>query len=150
MYQNILIATDGSGPSANAARLGLDLAKLADAEIFAIYVIDVVRLIHMPGYAAMPGIKDSILDLMLAEAEKATLEIEENAKALGLSCHRLVARGDPAEEILKASEGMDILIIGNVGRTGLNKFLLGSVAEKVIRNSQVPVLVVPSLGPGPA
>jgi len=38
---------------------------------------------------------------------------------------------------------MDIIIIGSVGRTGLDKFLLGSVAEKVVRNSKIPVLTVP-------
>ncbi|NPV62050.1 MAG: universal stress protein [Methanotrichaceae archaeon] len=145
MYQKILIAIDGSGPSARAARLGIDLAKLSGAKVTAIYVVDVLRLSHMPGYAAMPGIKDSILDLMLAEAEKATGEIEEAARELGLSCDRLVARGDPAEEIIRASEGMDLLVIGNVGRTGLAKFLLGSVAEKVVRNSRAPVLLVPSV-----
>jgi nucleotide-binding universal stress UspA family protein len=145
MYQKILIAIDGSGPSSKAAGLGLGLAKLSGAKVTAIYVVDVVRLSHMPGYAAMPGIKDSILDLMLEEAEKATEEIEEAAREQGISCNRLVARGDPADEILKASEGMDLLVIGNVGRTGLAKFLLGSVAEKVVKNSRVAVLLVPSV-----
>jgi nucleotide-binding universal stress UspA family protein len=145
MYQKILIATDGSSPSARAARLGLGLAKLSGAKVTAIYVVDVMRLSHIPGYAAVPGIKDSILDLMIAEAEKATREIEETARELDIPCERLVARGDPADEILKAAPGVDLLVLGSVGRSGLNKFLLGSVAEKVVRNSQVPVLLVPDV-----
>ncbi len=45
--------------------------------------------------------------------------------------------GDPAES------GTDLLVMGSIGRTGLEKIMLGSVAEKVVRHSKVPVLIVP-------
>ena len=53
--------------------------------------------------------------------------------------------GHPSNEIIDYAkkEGMSLIIIGAVGRTGLDKFLLGSVAEKVVRNSTIPVLTVP-------
>ena len=53
--------------------------------------------------------------------------------------------GNPGSEIISYAEsaGMDIIILGAVGRTGLDKFLLGSVAEKVVRNSKIPVLTIP-------
>ena len=56
-----------------------------------------------------------------------------------------MAEGNPGSEIISYAEknGMDIIVIGSVGRTGLDKFLLGSVAEKVVRNSRIPVLTVP-------
>jgi nucleotide-binding universal stress UspA family protein len=146
LFKNILIATDGSEPSRQAARAGIDLARLAGAEVAAIYVVDIVRLVHLPGYTAMPGIKDSILELMFAEAEKATSEVEKMAEDASVPCRRVVAQGDPSEEILKAAQGMDLLVMGSVGRSGLEKILLGSVAEKVVHRSQIPVLVIPGYG----
>ena len=56
-----------------------------------------------------------------------------------------MAQGDPSEEILKAAQGMDLLVMGSVGRSGLEKVLLGSVAEKVVHRSQIPVLVISGL-----
>ncbi len=53
-----------------------------------------------------------------------------------------VLEGNPAGVILKTAEGMDLVVMGSVGRTGLSKFLLGRVTEKVVRNSKVPVMIV--------
>jgi len=57
----------------------------------------------------------------------------------------MVIEGNPGEEIIRSSaeSGIEVVVMGSVGRTGLDKFLLGSVAEKVVRNSKVPVLTVP-------
>ena len=58
---------------------------------------------------------------------------------------KAVLEGNPGEEIadFAARNGMSLIVMGSVGRTGLDKFLLGSVAEKVVGNSKVPVLTVP-------
>lgn len=66
------------------------------------------------------------------------------ASEAGVHCDKLMARGDPSTELLRISEesGMDMLVLGSIGRSGLEKFLLGSVAEKVVRYSKVPVLLV--------
>jgi nucleotide-binding universal stress UspA family protein len=54
-------------------------------------------------------------------------------------------KGDPGDELLSYSKdsGADVLVMGSIGRTGISRFLLGSVAEKVVRHSKVPVMVVP-------
>ena len=63
----------------------------------------------------------------------------------GVKFESTIVEGNPGSEIISFAEkaGMNIIVIGAVGRTGLDKFLLGSVAEKVVRNSRIPVLTVP-------
>ena len=71
--------------------------------------------------------------------------MDELAQEKGVSLESVVVEGNPGSEIISYAEstGMDIIILGAVGRTGLDKFLLGSVAEKVVRNSKIPVLTIP-------
>ncbi len=148
MMKKIMIATDGSMPGRLAAEAGINLARLAGAEVTAVYVVDMARLTQLPGYTAIPGIKDRLLELMGAEGEKATAEVEDMAREAGVPYHKHVAGGDPANELLKLSQelGMDLIVMGSIGKSGLDKFLLGSVAEKVVRHSKVPVLLVPAKG----
>jgi len=141
-----MIATDGSTPGIQAAEVGIGLARLACAEVTAVYVVDMARLTQLPGYISVRGIKESLLELMDAEGKSATEEVENMAKEAGVICHKLVAGGVPADELLRISEemGADLLVMGSIGKSGLTKFLLGSVAEKVVRHSKVPVLLVPT------
>jgi len=87
----------------------------------------------------------SIRELLLKEGKEALKQVESLAQEKGVAFESLVVEGNPGSEIIRSAEasGMDIIILGAVGRTGLDKFLLGSVAEKVVRNSKIPVLTVP-------
>jgi nucleotide-binding universal stress UspA family protein len=87
----------------------------------------------------------SIRELLLREGKEALSRVESLAKDMGVAFESAVAEGNPGGEIISFAEkgGMDIIILGAVGRTGLDKFLLGSVAEKVVRNSRIPVLTIP-------
>jgi nucleotide-binding universal stress UspA family protein len=71
--------------------------------------------------------------------------VEKMAKVAGVNFESTVAEGNPGEEIIHYAEkaGMSLVVLGTVGRTGMDKFLLGSVAEKIVRNSKIPVLTVP-------
>ena len=144
MIKKIMIATDGSDTSKKAAIIGVDIAHRANGSITAVYVMETSRLAHMPGYATMPGLKEKILKLMQEEGSQATQFVEDHARMMKVSCHKIVAQGSPGEELIKTSRklGMDLLIMGSLGRTGMEKFLLGSVAEKVILQSPIPVLLV--------
>ena len=73
----------------------------------------------------------------------ATRQVEEVAKDSGVLSERLIVEGNPASEILRIAEEakMNVIVMGGIGKTGLEKFLLGSVAERVVRNSKVPVLI---------
>ncbi len=145
MLKTIMIATDGSDASRKAATVGLDIARDSCSEVTAVYIVDTQRLNSLHGYTSLPGLKDKLLDMMLREGESATSEISKMASDIGLSSNKIIAEGDPSSELLRISKelAMDLLVIGGIGRSGLRKLLLGSVAEKVIRHSRVPVLLVP-------
>ena len=146
MLKKILIATDGSETSLRAAENAVDIAKASGASLMAVYVMDVQRLAQLPGYAAMPGLKDNLMQLMSREGSDAMAEIEEMARDAGVAYEKTIAKGDQGEELLRLCNdfGFDLIVMGTIGKSGLKRFLLGSVAAKVVRHSHVPVLVVPA------
>jgi len=145
MLNKIMIATDGSESSRHAASLAISLAKQSNGKVIGVYVVDIQRLARLPGYTTLHGLKKSLLDVMLKEGEEAVAYIKGKSKDEGVSFEKVILKGNPSDELLRYSKelGADILIIGSIGRTGISKFLLGSVAEKVVRHSEVPVMVVP-------
>jgi nucleotide-binding universal stress UspA family protein len=147
MFENILIATDGSKHSEHAARVGIELAKQSKGKVTAIYVADLGRYfvpISDAGFNIASEALDSIRSSVLKSGEAAVKSIEDLAKAAGVPGEGKVIEGRPADDILKFAQdaNMDVIVIGSIGKTGLEKFLLGSVAEKVVRNSKAPVLIV--------
>jgi nucleotide-binding universal stress UspA family protein len=141
MFERIMIATDGSKHSERAAEVGIELARLSGGAITIIYVADTGRLSHLPEDMAIASIRS----LLIREGEDATNYVEEMATRAGVASTKMVVEGNPGDELLRLSSesGIDVVVMGSVGRTGLDKFLLGSVAENVVRNSRVPVLTVP-------
>ena len=141
MFEKILVATDGSEHGYRASRVALDLGKISGGKVTAIYVADTVKTSHLPDDMLL----FSIRELLLKEGKEALKQVEDLAKEKGVSFESVVAEGNPGSEIIRYAEtsGMDVIILGAVGRTGLDKFLLGSVAEKVVRNSKIPVLTIP-------
>jgi nucleotide-binding universal stress UspA family protein len=152
---NILTPTDGSDHSERAAELGVRLAKLSHGKVHALYVADTSKLVSLLGSSLHMDDIDSntaqeassgLRGFALKEGEKATQLIDEFARDSGVPCERMVVEGYPASEILRVAkeDGMDLIVMGSIGRTGLGKVYLGGVAGKVVRNSVVPVLVVPA------
>jgi nucleotide-binding universal stress UspA family protein len=144
MIEKIMIATDGSDTSKKAAMIGIDIAHRANASITAVYVMETLRLTHLPGYATMPGLKEKVMELMQEEGAQATQYVEDHARIMRVSCQKIIAQGNPSVELLKISQsqGIDLIIMGSLGRTGMEKILLGSIAEKVVLQSPIPVLLV--------
>jgi len=146
MFEKILIATDGSKHSEKAAEKALEMARLTGGKVTALYVADVSN------YFAPVDMSYNIADetiggmrnLVLKDGEAAVKRVEEMAKAAGIQFEGKIIEGNPANDIMKFAEESkeDLIVMGGIGRTGLEKFLLGSVAEKVVRNSRVPVMVV--------
>ncbi|HNX10080.1 MAG TPA: universal stress protein [Methanothrix sp.] len=141
MFKKILVATDGSDHGLRAAKVALDLGKISGGKVTAIYVADTNKTSHLPDDMLL----FSIRELLLKEGKEALKQVEAEAKEMGVAYEGVVAEGNPGSEIIAYAESanMDIIIMGAVGRTGIDKFLLGSVAEKVVRNSRVPVLTIP-------
>ena len=140
LYKKILIATDGSEHTKRAVDYGVDLSKNTGAKIHAVYVVDTAAFASIPMDAAW----ESMYELLRQEGDEATKYVAEKAEAEDLETERLTVEGHPAEEIIKYAEdnAIDVIIMGTIGKSGLDRFLLGSVAEKVVRTSKIPVLVV--------
>jgi nucleotide-binding universal stress UspA family protein len=137
--QNIVIATDGSENSLKAISYGIKLAKLSGATVYALHVVDTFSLSQ-----SWTAGRETMHEVLKKDGQKAISEVEEYAGAAGVEVKEVLLEGHPSKEIIDFAEknNIDMLVMGTLGKTGLDRFLMGSVAEKVVRNSKVPVLVV--------
>ena len=141
LYRNIVIATDGSENTRRAISYGIKFAKFSGATVHALHVIDTSSLSQSwtVGWETMYEIQKS-------EGQKAISKVKEYGEASEVDVKEVFLEGHPSSEIIDYAENndIDLIVMGTLGKTGLNRFLLGSVAEKIVRNSKVPVLVVRS------
>ena len=139
-YEEVMIPTDGSDAASIAIDHGIEIAKRAGARVHAVNIIDSGAITLTPGYSAPP----ELLERFEAEGERATEAIAENAADAGLDATTSVREGLPASDLLAYADenDIDLITMGTTGRTGLNRYLLGSTAERVIRHAKMPVLAV--------
>ncbi|MCJ7445930.1 MAG: universal stress protein [Methanotrichaceae archaeon] len=147
MFKNILIAVDGSKHSQKAEEVGIELAKISNGKITALYVVEIGKEYGAVGMA-MTDLADKIVEgnkkYLMDIGNQIMRQTEERAKKAGIPFQGNIIEGHAATEILRMTEDakMNLIVIGSLERTGLSRYLLGSAAESVIRNSKVPVLVV--------
>ena len=144
LYKKILIATDGSEYIKKVVTHAIELAKLSGAGLHAVYVMDIIIDYGPKSYLSTDISTEGLENFLRNEGEEATKYIEEQADEEGLSVEKWILKGHPAEEILKFADeqSVDMIVMGTLGRSGIEKFVLGSVADKVIRNSRIPVVTV--------
>ena len=140
MYGRILVPTDGSAGTRRAIEHAIDLADAHDATIHGLYVVNTASYASFSTEATWEGIGDMLQD----EGEHAVDEIASLAEARGVEVETAVLNGSPSTEIVRYAEreGCDLIVMGTHGRGGIDRLLLGSVAERVVRSSTVPVLTV--------
>ncbi|MCR8561934.1 universal stress protein [Mucilaginibacter sp. BJC16-A38] len=149
----ILIGIDDSKHAEHAAAYGFDIARKFSA---AVGLVNIVEPLIMPetsaGVDPLMGsgmINSGIEDLEIIDIQKNQSEniIEHTIKQLAgdLQVTHLTGYGSTADGIIECGKefGADLIVIGTHSRTGFDRFLMGSVAEHVVRHSEVPVLVVP-------
>lgn len=143
LYRKILLATDGSESARKAADTAIELSRLSGAKIYAVSVID--RSVYSSAPEDLEW-EEEMYDRFRELAEEAVSYVEKTAKDAGLEVEPVLLEGHPADEIVNFAEknGMDLIIVGSLGKRGIERFLIGSVSEKVFRNAKVPVLVVRS------
>lgn len=141
LYRKILIATDGSESGAQALNAGMEIARLSQGKAYALYVIDNTGC---PPGKGDPKWKTAIEEQFKTFGLEMTAAVEEAAKAAGVDVEFVILKGNPAEKILSFAEKQDadMIVVGSLGKTDVESFLLGSVSEKVTRNAKIPVLVV--------
>lgn len=138
MYDAILLPTDGSASARRAASHGITLASLFDASIHILSVADIQRA---AGPFDAGGIDEAFRERLEEDALQAIHEIERLASDRP-DITTTVKKGDPATDILSYTErhDIDLIAMGNQGRTGVHRYIAGSVTERVARLSPVPVL----------
>ena len=123
----------------------LYLSQLADATVHVAYVLDIAGFTAYPLDASWENMYDVLLD----EGKQIVLNAKKDMASRGVNEDHIITAvldGHPAEELdnYAGSHDIDLVVIGSHGRKGLDRLLIGSVADKVIRGAKVPVLIVRS------
>jgi nucleotide-binding universal stress UspA family protein len=147
MYSRILVAVDGSSHAEHAVDYGAGLAKQLSAALRIVHVVDMGTLPLWPELAIDI---DAISKARRAAGEKVLESARERARTAGIEAEtRLLETATPTQRVSTviadeaASWPADVVVLGTHGRRGVERLLLGSVAENVARLSTVPVLLVP-------
>jgi len=141
LYKEILIATGDKESTRNAIDYGIELARVTEARLHVIFVIDTASSSQVPLDADWESASHELKQL----GEEVTKYIADSAQAKGLKVIRYIVEGHPVEEIMKYANrnSVDLIILGKTQKRWLDRFLLGSVSENVVRSSKIPVLVAP-------
>lgn len=137
--KKILIAIDDGPTSEKVAKTGFKLAEQLDAEIAIVSVVDTILFMTDAGVAPY-----DISELIKKDfTKKQKLIVEKIFKDKKI--RTFIEEGKPYQEILKVADDWkaDIIVLGTHGRTGLNHFIMGSVAEKVSQYSTIPLFIIP-------
>ena len=142
MFEKILYPTDFSDVSKKALNYLIQLKDAGTKEIVVLHVIDEKGIDAISRYAA--GSAEPMIREIKKEAREEGKKIEKILMQSGLIVKIRIETGVPLKEILKVEEEENIsaIVIGSHGKTNLGEMFLGSVSEKVIRQSKNPVLIV--------
>jgi len=142
MYNVIVVGTDGSPRAAIAVGEALELAKLAGATVHLVYVVRTAAMLGSE-YGDAGAIAEAH-SAMHAEGERICAQIAANAKRDGVTTQIHNVDGDPAEVLIKVAEAVDadLVVIGNRGMSGIKRFVLGSVPNKVSHHCPCSLLIV--------
>ncbi len=144
MYKAIVVGTDGSDRASGAVQEAIALAQMSGATL---HVVHVVR----PASAAMAGTEHvdaaAIADALTTirdEADELCARVCEQAERQGVATEAHTVEGDPADVIITVAETVnaDLVVIGNRGMSGIKRFVLGSVPNKVSHHCPCSLLIV--------
>ena len=144
MFDTIVVATDGSDSVRRAVDIAVDIAARFEADVHAVYVVDSGEVESTPD-EVRSDLRDALDDRGQAALDQVTDAASARDDALEVTAE--VREGRPAPEIAEYARTVDadIVAMGTRGRHGENRFLIGSVAERVVRTCPVPVLTVRQL-----
>ena len=139
MYKRILVPTDGSEFARKAELHALFLAKVSGAEIIA---LSVTENQFITGISVTDEVEQ--LNLILKDRCEEDLKEFEEMNEDGVKISSIIREGSPANVILDVAveEDIDLIVIGSSGKSGFDRFILGSVSDKVVNAAKCPVLVV--------
>ncbi|MFC4359465.1 universal stress protein [Halobium salinum] len=138
MYEHILLPTDGSESAEAAIDHAIDLAVRYDATLHVLYVVDTAA------FGDLPHDTSVVLEGFEEVGRAAVERVADRARETGVPVETDLVHGLPRDEIVDyvEAEGIDLVVMGTHGRTGLGRMVLGSTTERVVRRSPVPVVTV--------
>ena len=139
MFQLILIAWDGSRPAERAFDLAVDLARRYNGEVVAASVA------HSPAHAETESDRIESVDAARRYLEETFDRVRDRADRAGVPVEQAIIEGDePADAILRFAhdQAFDVVVVGHHRNRRPGRFLLHGLAERLIANAAVPVLVV--------
>ena len=136
-FRKIVVATDFGGSSERALERASDLAIRYSAELTVVHAVELLVPPYPIALMPEPGHIE-------AAAEQGLLSVVERVQATVPGARSMLLRGSPAEQILSFVEenAVDLVVVGTHGRKGPSRWLLGSVAEKIVRSCRAAVLTV--------
>jgi nucleotide-binding universal stress UspA family protein len=150
LIKKILIGIDNSKFAENAARYGFDIAHKFNAKVALVHIVEPVVMPYNNSTDPLLGTADlTMADVDIVNIQNNATQnlIDDTIKQFGdgLEVTHYSEFGDTADGIINCSKefGADMIVIGTHSRSGLDRLLMGSIAEHVVRQSAVPVLVVP-------
>jgi nucleotide-binding universal stress UspA family protein len=137
MYDEILVPYDGSDGAAEVLHYAASAATWADATLQVVYVADTTR-------DSVTVVEGQTVDTLVQHGEDVVDEAAKTLDTLGVRYETDVVQGNPAPTVVDYADrfGLDLVVMPTHGREGLSRYLVGSVTEKVVRLSPVPVLSV--------
>ena len=150
--KKILIAIDYNPTAEKIAEMGYELAKSMNAEVILLHVVADYTYYSSLDYSPIMGF-DTFSNLGVLQTNT-VLQLQDAAQEYLQKCKNhlsdssiktLVKDGDSGDAIIEAANNLnaDIIVMGSHSRKGLDKILMGSVAEKVLRHSKVPLFIIP-------
>lgn len=140
--RKIVHPTDFSKGAEPALELAIEMARTFSAELTILYVY--ATPVHMGPLGDGYALPLDLVQKLQGDAERALEQLSQRTAKTGIRIHTLAIEGIASETIVATAEkrGMDLIVMGTHGRTGLKHLLLGSVAERVVRAAPCPVLTV--------
>jgi nucleotide-binding universal stress UspA family protein len=139
MYKKILVPTDGSEFAKKAQKHALFLANVTGAEIVAVTVTENNFVSGLP-------LDDEVYQLnqILKERSEENLKEFDELNEYDLKINHVIKEGSPAKCILEVAqeENVDLIVMGSSGKSGFDRFIMGSVADKVVNSAKCAVLII--------
>ena len=138
VYRRILVGTDGSKCSDNAVEHAVYLAGQLGARLYALYAVNVER-----AFSGGIHFGEAVAELERSGKE-AIAAVKATAAGAGVECEEILASGRPHRVMIQVSDEMDadLIVVGSTGMTSLERALIGSEAEALMRHSKRPVLLI--------
>jgi nucleotide-binding universal stress UspA family protein len=142
----LIVPLDGSELAAEALPVARTLAGRLGLPVLLIRVVDPTRILapaHGAGMVAQAELYDLVHDQLVSEAEETLAEATVELRAAGVPTESEVGVGSAAQRIAAEARAGDVIVLTSRGRSGVRRWLLGSVAEQLVRSGPVPVVLVP-------